>query len=94
MVNGGATKVLQGIQKELEIKLTNYHSLRSSFITHLLRNGMDVIRVQAMVGHRELSTTQRYIRLDATDLEGATETIEVNMEEKGKVLEFCEKSKH
>lgn len=77
-MNGGATKVLNGIQNELGIKLTNYHSLRASFITHLLRGGMDIISVQAMVGHRELSTTQRYIRLDATDLQGATDSLEVN----------------
>ncbi|MGI4991972.1 tyrosine-type recombinase/integrase [Halobacteriovorax sp. GFR7] len=75
-MNGGATKVLQSIQKELGIKLTNYHSLRASFITHLLRNGMDIVRVQAMVGHSELRTTQRYIRLDATDLKGATELLQ------------------
>lgn len=87
-MNGGASKVLRGIQKQLGIKQTNYHSLRSSFITHLLRSGMDVVRVQAMVGHKELATTQRYIRLDATDLQGATKAIELDFEPKGRVLSF------
>jgi site-specific recombinase XerD len=78
-MNGGATKVLNKIQNYLGIKNTNYHSLRASFITHLLRDGLDITRVQAMVGHRELKTTQRYIRLDGTDLEGVTESLSVNI---------------
>lgn len=76
-LGGRATRILQEYQKKLNIKLTNYHSLRASFITHLLRSGLDIIRVQAMVGHRELSTTQRYIRLDATDLQGVTDSLKV-----------------
>lgn len=78
-MGGRATEVLQEIQKHLGIKCTNYHSLRASFITHLLRSGKDIISVQAMVGHRELKTTQRYIRLDATDLIGATKSLELGI---------------
>jgi integrase len=85
-INGGATKILQEFQKHLGIKQTNYHSLRASFITILLRSGLDVVSVQAMVGHKELKTTQRYIRLDATDLINATVALEFDEEEKGKVL--------
>lgn len=87
-MNGGASKVLQSVQKELGIRLTNYHSLRASFITHLLRSGMDIISVQAMVGHRELSTTQRYIRLDATDLQGATDALTIDSVDDSKLLSF------
>lgn len=50
---------------------------------------MDVIRVQAMVGHRELSTTQSCIRLDASGLGGATKTLEIT---EGKLLEFDSKN--
>jgi integrase len=93
-LNGGATEVLQSIQKELGIKLTNYHSLRASFITHLLRSGMSVVSVQAMVGHRELSTTQRYIRLDATDLLDATVSLEIDLEQKGHIINFKKEIKN
>lgn len=85
-MNGGATEVLHELQDHLGIKRTNYHSLRASFITHLLRDGLDITRVQAMVGHRELSTTQRYIRLDGTDLDGVTESLTMCESEMGKVL--------
>lgn len=85
---GRATKILQELQRHLGIKETNFHSIRASFITHLLRNGMDIIRVQAMVGHKDLKTTQKYIRLDATDLVGATNSLEVDMEERGQVIDL------
>lgn len=74
-INGGATEILQKLQEHLGIQKTNYHSLRASFITHLLRGGLDITRVQVMVGHRELSTTQRYIRLSGSDLSGVTESL-------------------
>lgn len=74
-LRGGAAKLLNLIQIELGIKQTNYHSLRASFITHLLRSGRSIVEVQAIVGHSDLKTTQRYIRLDGTDLIGATDSL-------------------
>lgn len=47
------------------------HSLRHFYVSELLRRGASARAVQRMVGHADLSTTQIYADLSASDLDAA-----------------------
>jgi site-specific recombinase XerD len=47
-------------------KPVSFHSMRHAFATHLLESGADIRRVQVLLGHRSVTSTQVYTHV-ATD---------------------------
>lgn len=47
-----------GIKKDVHV-----HTLRHSFATHLLEDGMDIVTLKNLLGHENLETTMEYLQI-------------------------------
>lgn len=66
--------ILKGYAGDAGIKgRVTPHTLRHSFATHMLRGGMDIHKVQELLGHANISTTQVYTQVSREHIREAYE---------------------
>ena len=54
-------------RSEIQKKVTP-HTLRHSFATHLLESGVNIRKIQVLLGHASIATTELYTHISGEDL--------------------------
>ena len=69
----GLVCVFHGAAKRagVERRGVSLHTLRHTFASLLLQEGADLVSIQELLGHSDLSTTAIYLHMDAAHLQGA-----------------------
>ena len=49
------------------------HALRHTFATHLVKAGVGLVTIRDLLGHRQITSTQRYLHVTAHDLRAAAD---------------------
>lgn len=71
MRTNGVRKVLKIVEKNSGVQNVHPHKFRRTFATNLIRRGMPIEEVAAILGHEKLDTTMEYIILDNSDIKHA-----------------------
>ena len=87
-------KVVQGFVRRAARRAQQpdgVHILRHTFCSHLAMLGVPTRAIQELAGHKDLSTTQRYMRLSPAALDAAIKLLETGTEVRGEMVEAAGK---
>jgi integrase/recombinase XerD len=72
-----STTSLYLLQHKLGLRRFGWHRLRHTFATSYLRHGGDIVRLSMVLGHTQITTTQRYLHLVPGDLSAHHQRISI-----------------
>lgn len=76
---GDQARIIKEYCRELNITEIGFHDLRATFITQMLIKDVPLAKVMKIVGHANIKTTMKYLRMIAKDVEGATEALGIEL---------------
>ena len=59
---------MEKIKPYMKDKILHCHCFRHSFAVHLLSKGVDLMTVSLLMGHKNIETTLRYLKLNQTEI--------------------------
>ncbi len=67
----------QSLLEEADIKNMRFHDLRHTYASHFLMNGGDIYTLKEILGHKDITTTSRYLTITTAHKCKAMEIFEV-----------------
>ena len=65
------------MERKLGLPQFGWHRLRHTFATNYLRRGGDIVRLSMVLGHTQITTTQRYLHLLTADLSASHQKLSI-----------------